>query len=270
VRRVALVACIVGCGYPEFGFTAEGQAGDSAVVDSAIADTQPIFSNDGEVTDSAVAMETPTTGGCSKLGMHLFCRDFDTVVNYREGWGDEALTAPLGKLSLDPGGHSGPHALKAETQADGAGIVLANLFHIFTAPSAEKPVRGEAWMKLDVPTSTAQGGYLMKVSRAGDGVALSLGPSGLYAETSGGDYPIAKPVPVGAWFHVRIDAVLAPSTGSFSIYIDDMEKPALSKTAVTTASMVSTERKIAVGLYSAKATTNMKVLVDDVTFDILP
>lgn len=260
MRGVALVACVViGCGYPEFAFN--GTPSDSAidstseVASDAVVDTQPIFTGDGAI------------GGCSALGTHTFCADFNGD-KYMEGWGDQSLT-PLGKLSLEDGGRSGK-ALLAETQADPTATQLANIYQIFTAPSPDRPVRAEAWIKLEVASVMTQGGYLMKVSRSGDGVALSLGSAGLYSETSGGDYPLPKPVPVGTWFHVRIDAVLAPTTGSFSIYIDDMEKPVLSKTGVTTASMVSTERKLAVGLYSGKTASNMKVRFDDVTFDILP
>lgn len=255
---VTFVACA--CAYPEFKFAAPAGDTDSAVDDSSVADTA--------VAETLV--EAPR--GCAALGAHEFCQDFDSVATPELGWSDKSVTA-LGLIALDKPGYSGAHALLAETRADAMNVQLANVYREFTAPSADAMMRVEAWIKLEVAAVDTQGGYLIKVARQGDGVSLSLGKSGLYTEVGGTTYQefaIARSVPVGVWFHAKLEVKLHVTAGSINIYIDDMTTPAFNKSGISTVQAESTARKLAVGLYSGRTTTAMRARFDDVTFDFVP
>ena len=56
--------------------------------------------------------------------------------------------------------------------------------------------------------------------------------------------PLPHAVPVGKWFHVRMDVKLHTTMGSFAIYIDDMTTAALKKENVSTVTIDSTARKL--------------------------
>lgn len=264
--RIALLACcLAGCSYPEFAFSgpvdANADASDDAAVDSAlIADTA--------VTDTPVA-DTATSTGCTALGAHFFCHDFDKAMVATDGWPESNVSA-LGSVTLVPSDHSGPNALLAETKVDAAALQTAHLSREMTSPGVDTVGRVDLWIKLELTSITSNGGYLFKWSRGGDGVTLSLGAGGLYVETKATDYPVPKAVPPGKWMHVRIEAKLHPTTGWFALYIDDLTTPVLKKVDVHTTTTQGLDRRFTIGLYASRNGATLRAYYDDITFDFLP
>ena len=298
---------MTGCTYPDIAFAPDAaredveiggddadtatDSGDDATVDSRVdtfvgdtraeiapetasdspSDTSPLDAGP-ETLAADAAVDTPPTGCLGST--HLFCADFDKSVKPEDGFDGMDVSAE-GSLALDPSGRSSPNSLLCQTVAFATGIAAANVTKTFIAPSTDTIIRVEAWVKLESATFPGKSGsaFILKVQRTGDGATLSLDSSGFFADAIGTTYtayPLTKTVPVGVWFKVRMDTRLHPTSGTLTVWIEDMTTPVLEKTAISTATVVTAERTVVLGLYSQNGTATFRARYDDVTADYLP
>ncbi|MGZ5967184.1 MAG: hypothetical protein ACXWP4_05920 [Polyangiales bacterium] len=290
------VCALVGCSYPDFGFTVDaGETADTAI-DSAVAldsdledslldgsddtdDTTTVDSADSaidSVSETAVdgPTDTPAPVGCAGSAA-LFCVDWDSVTTPDAPFDNKDLVTP-GAIALEKtGAHSSPNLFLSSTGPSTAtDTVTADVFKAFTAPASSTPMRVEAWIKLESATfpTTTGSAFLLKVERpggTGDGVTLSIDETGLFVDRIAVDYdrfPISVKAKPGVWMHVRMDVVLQVAGGSVKLWIDDMTTPVVDKTGISTAVNDSVNRLLSVGLYSQRATGTFKARYDDVSF----
>jgi hypothetical protein len=249
-------------------------AGDSFAEDSFVADTfvPDTFAPDTFVPDTGVdtAPDTAPTGCSGFTSPPAFCVDFNTSMLPQDGWLTRSLSSASELLLETSGAHSAPKLLVARTAAAATTTVAALVGTTLTAPAIDREARIDVWIKLDPPAFAGKQIYLFKYLRGagmGDGVAFSLDPTGFFLEVDapgGGNKRISKPVPIGVWFHVRMDAKLQPATGSATVWIDDMTTPALTY-AGSTSDLDSTDRRLSVGVYAVNPTASYAARIDDVS-----
>jgi hypothetical protein len=247
---------------------------DTFVPDTFVADT---FKPDTFVADT-FKPDAPLSTGCTGVAVK-FCSDWDKATTPSSDFSYFGVS-PTGSTTLDTtGGRSLPNAFYARTTPSSTDkVVVANVSKKFTAATADALIRVDAYIKLDSATFTpgtgGGGAFIFKVQRdggAGDGVTFSIDDGGFYVDRIGVTYDyysLPSPMPkAGVWTHIRMHTKLHSTAGSVTLWIDDMTTPVLSKSAISTVAMDSTDKILIVGLYSQNATTPVGVRYDDVTLD---
>jgi hypothetical protein len=304
--RWALAIALTGCSFPDYSFAPRDSAvvttdtsttpTDSAVmIDTSFVEDTTVVEMDSAVMDSTVPPDTfvpdttpppdtfkpdvvadvPISTGCVG-STATFCSDWDKATEPATDFDYNGIS-PTGSLALDTGaGRSSPNAMVATTSPSStAMVVVANVTKLLTAPSSGAVGRVDVWLKVEsatFPTSTSGAAFLFKFQTAaggGDGVTFSMDDTGYFVDRIGVTYeyyPIAVKPKVGVWTHVRLDAKLHTSTGSFTCWIDDMTTPVLTKSAISTLKVDTTMQSLIIGLYSQASTGMFRVRYDDVTF----
>jgi hypothetical protein len=245
---------------------------DTTVVDTFKPDTTP----PPDTFKPDVVADVPVSTGCVGITA-AFCSDWDKATEPKTDFSWDGVS-PTGSLTLDVGGgRSSPNAMLSTTSpSTTADVVVANVSRTFTAPSATASARIDVWLKLESATFPTAGGgaaFLFKFQTnmgGGDGVTFSMNNTGFFIDRIGvtyEDYPIAVTPKVSAWTHVRLDARLHTTNGSFTCWIDDMTTPVLTRTGISTLKVDTTMQQLIIGLYSQKANGTFKVRYDDVTLD---
>lgn len=284
-----LPLAFVACSYPEFSFTPTdtGVLVDSAVdstspVDSGIDTFVELDSNEpdtaADVVDAADAADARDTAdtrpprGCELT--HDFCQNFDGVTSPSENWTGN-FSAAGGALALDnTTAVSSPSSLRATIPS--ATVTASAMVHkSITITSSGTVIRVDADVML--PSLTYGGTntlMLLKVQRggSGDGIGLAFDPdigAEIVAQTDSSwrTWPLTGVV-AGKWFHLRIDAVLHPTTGSVKAWVDDMTTPQVNATAVASANVDDLSRQLILGLFAYMSAAPFRVHFDDVSYDV--
>src|SRR5205085_7583876 len=112
-----------------------------------------------------------------------------------------------------------------------------------------------------------------KLSRGagGRGLALYMGKSHLAVDAMGPssttNHEMVGALPINTWVHIRLEAVLSSTSGSFKLFIDDMTTPNVSKSGIPTTNSGGTDVKVNLGLYNSDPDPARKAWFDDVQFD---
>lgn len=221
----------------------------------ATADTKPIVDAPVDTrTDTIVdvAPETPPPLGFCKTSTAPFCADFDETSSLPAGF-DRVDTQPGGTLTLDSLSSSAPRSLRASIDTRNERC-LAFLQVVRNAPSAGALTRVDAKIRLD-GASVTRYVTLLKIQHGGDGrgVSLDVDANGLRLAANGSSFTVQRisgSVPVGRWFHVRLEGRLRVSGGSGAVYIDGATTPTAQISNASTASADVASREINVGLFS--------------------
>lgn len=294
----ALFACLpllVSCTYPEFQFRGDASAdtffeGDTSVDDAvddvrddALVDTEQSATDAvADVTTDAKTDAAKDTGvdapdaaptGCAAITAD-FCDDWNSVSSPSSKWTYQNV-ASTGAIALESGGVSPPKAFSTSVSmgATTSDVITAMVLKELTAPAPDTKLRADVWIKLDSATFPGGSDFLLKVQRTGDGVTFSIDSGGFFVDAISMGYarwPVPKAVPVGKWFHVRLEARLKTVGGELAVFIDDMTTPLVSKTGISTASVDDTSRTFIVGQYAQGLTGSFKAHYDDASLVFLP
>jgi hypothetical protein len=203
-------------------------------------------------------------------GKHLFCATFDRVPAVTSEW-KGFFTPGGGTIALDTTTFTSPGSSFVSTlPSSTATEVAATVYQQVDAPVPDRLFRLELDVRLDVITyPTVVLLALVKRGTGGKGIGLAVGPSGLQLQINGsGVGPVTATIATGVWHHVRLDGVFATTTtGSVSLYVDDLGTPVLSRTSLQTATATSTETSLSLGLYSGPGSSPFIARFDDVAFD---
>lgn len=233
---------------------------------SAIPDTS-------DAADSADA-PSPLAGSC--MGAHAFCQDFD-LPSIGSPYGFDGVGGTPGNCVLDgTRAATTPHSMlcsvPTSTLNPNNGFAVRKL----DGPASTALTRIDADVFLEVDAYPASNVTLFKVQRWGDGhgVGLALASTGPAIEVRGAApvmIPLPIRLPVGRWFHFRLEARLQIAGGSFAVFIDDMSTPVLSRTGISTVDVEGPQRELFAGLWVDDVTgTELRVGYDDVSVDFFP
>jgi hypothetical protein len=193
----------------------------------------------------------------------LFCEDFDTPAILPARF--DATAVSFGTLALDDVlVRSAPRSLRATISTRSSGPNQALLRVAKAAPRPTSVTRVDVKMRLDVETLGVPT-TILKVQHDGRGygVALTLAPTGLVLAAGTRSYQLPT-VPIGRWFHVRLEAQLATADASVRVFFDGAQTPAVDVAGLTTALVDVTNRELNVGPYAGNASTALTVRFDDV------
>lgn len=300
MRWVLLAIAVSGCSFPDYTFARDSDVivddtasdtsledttppedttpveMDTGVMDSSLPDTvKPDTAPPPDTAKPDLGPEVPLSTGCTGVTA-TFCSDWDKVTSPASDFTFSGV-GPTGSISLDVGGgRSSPNAMLSVTSPSSSDdVVVANVTKTFVAPTPGASARVDVWLKVEsatYPSTTGGGAFLFKFQTnagGGDGITFSMDDSGYYVDriaTTYEYYPIAtKPKP-GVWTHVRMDGRLHTTAGSFTLWIDDMTTPVLTKTGISTLKIDTTMQELIVGLYSQRSSGTFRCRYDDVTF----
>jgi hypothetical protein len=298
-RRLFVLAALSlsACNYPEFGFATDAadsadvveegvdSALDSAPIDSFVAEVEPETStmdsatadsatDTGTAKDTAVADTSDATS--DPCAGHLFCQRFDTASAPSDGWTGNYTTGGGVTVLDSTTSRSAPKSLRSSIPA-GTVTAAATVSQTFTSPALTTKFRVECDVQLEAFTYpvASTGVVLLKVqhSSMGDGISLDVSDTGLYVEANGATYSgytVTKTLTAKTWFHVKLEGSLHTTSGSLTLWIDDMTTPLVSKTGISTAQMDGNERQAVLGLFSYLKSAAFEAHFDNYTFDFVP
>ena len=246
-------------------------AGAGAEPRDASADA-PTTPNDG-ATDATDA--DPTIPFCARRSS-TFCADFGGGTP-DEGWSRADINR--GSLDLAVEGSSAP-ALRVSL-LEGTGDKTARLHRdLATTPSEvhveldllipeAHPIMREL-MKLELPTSheTTAIGYFssgLQLQLSGDELRVFVERFDATGAQHGTAYVSGKRLPIGAWAHVELDAVLSPSNGSLELKVDGTS--AVSRMGIPTLTDKPQGARLIVGTFTFDLESASVNLVDNVLLD---
>lgn len=273
-----------GCGYPSFDFATQDSAvadggadtfaDDVTVVDTGDDDTSSIDTGVPGTDTGTSPVDTGSTvdaepAPCATTG--AFCESWDDATTPQAHFNSVIVDSPA-TIALAPSGHSAPNAFSSTVVPADAGGGAAYVLKPFDVTALDATIRVDLWMKLESTSFPSGSTTLFKLEHlgsgaVGDGLAFALAGDGLYADLYAvkyAHYPLGFALAPNTWFHVRIDIAHHTSKGALTVWIDDMSKPLVTATNISTASADSMQRNIVIGQYAASATTTFRAFYDDV------
>jgi hypothetical protein len=246
---------------------------DVDATDSIDADvTLPVdadAANAPEVADTSDASDAPSGEGgvvpspCS--APHLHCDDFD-FGPLGNGW------SQFDQGSSVTGSHdtvlhrSVPRSYMVHANGTAGGAFM--LVEPFTAPNSDTVLRMEVDVHIEaLPTGTTWVTLATFKRRmtTGEGVNVQLDANGMRIQVAGAQTYVPD-VPVGRWFHLRVDVRIHRTVGSYTISIDGTQR--LARTGLATASTDGLEREFLLGATSSTPVT-ARIRYDNVVLDWL-
>lgn len=260
---MSTLACA--CSYPEFEFAASDTG--PALVDTGRDDTS--------APDTAIAdtLDATPARGCGALTT-TFCDDFDGITTPGARW-DGAGTMSSGTLSLtSTAAFSEPQSLVAELATGIGAEIYAKVGKNLNAPTAGALTRMDVRLFIESEGFPGTKAILVKTQMTGGrGVGLLTTSSGFAIEVYGAtDYTTyalpASAIPIGKWFHLRIDTELRVTGGMYKVFVDDMVTPVAERSGISTTNADAAAREFTVGLYTNDPVTGAyRVRFDDVRLD---
>lgn len=250
-------------------------AADSSTLDSALpADSgADVLLDTFDAADTLAADTSPVGRPCS--GAHAFCEDFDESTPPPK-LGFSVLTASTGSsVGYETSFFASPTRSFFTLLAVGTvGPGGAFGSRLLTAPSLTATTRIDVDLYLDSATYPIES-VVFRVQRASNyhGVGLAIDPSGLVLKVDGAssaNFPLPSAPPLHKWFHVRLDATLRLTDGSFALYLDDMTTPVLTKDKLSSTDVEETGREAFFGPFvTTDAPDNLRLRFDDIVVDFL-